>query len=63
MNGFIELRKYSIIHRDIKLSNIFIHDDRIIIGDFGLAKTGNEMANTTLGSPLTMAPEMISGVN
>lgn len=61
MNGFSELRKYNIIHRDIKLSNIFIHDDTIIVGDFGFAKTGKEMTGTKLGTPLTMAPEIIEG--
>lgn len=35
-----ELRKYNVMHRDIKLSNIFINDDTIIIGDFGFSKTG-----------------------
>lgn len=62
MNGFIELRKYKVMHRDIKLSNIFSHDDRIVIGDFGLAKAGTEMSGTRLGTPLTMAPELIEGV-
>lgn len=71
-DGFEELRKQGIIHRDLKLSNIFMHNDRIIIGthesrliqgDFGLAKTGKEMTGTRLGTPLTMAPEMIEGRN
>jgi serine/threonine protein kinase len=68
-DGFEELRKKGVIHRDLKLSNIFMHDDRVIIGtnlipgDFGLAKTGKEMTGTRLGTPLTMAPEMIEGKN
>lgn len=61
MNGFMELRKYHVMHRDLKLSNIFLHDENIVIGDFGFAKTGKEMTGTTLGTPLTMAPEMIKG--
>lgn len=61
MNGFVELRKYNVMHRDLKLSNIFLHDEDIIVGDFGFAKTGKEMTGTTLGTPLTMAPEMING--
>lgn len=63
MNGFMELRKYNVMHRDLKLSNIFLHDETIVIGDFGFAKTGKEMTGTTLGTPLTMAPEMIAGEN
>lgn len=61
MHGFVELRKYKVMHRDIKLSNIFLHNDKIVIGDFGLAKTGKEMSGTKLGTPLMMAPELIEG--
>lgn len=31
------------------------------IGDFGFAKSGIEIAETKLGSPLTMAPELLFG--
>lgn len=31
------LHSKNIIHRDLKLDNIFIHDMKIKIGDFGLA--------------------------
>lgn len=58
MNGFMELRKFSIIHWDLKLSNIFIHDGRILIGDFGISSIGNELCKTKIGTPITMAPEM-----
>jgi serine/threonine protein kinase len=59
MNGFTELRKRKILHRDFKLANIFVNNDQLIIGDFGFAKAGVEMATTKLGSPLTMAPELL----
>ena len=61
MNGFMVLQKKSVIHRDLKLSNIFVNDRTVIIGDFGFAKTGQEMTQTKLGTPLTMAPEIIEG--
>jgi len=32
----------------------------LIIGDFGFAKSGFEMAQTKLGTPLTMAPELLN---
>ena len=59
MNGFRELHKHKIMHRDFKLANIFLNDDKLIIGDFGFAKSGVDMTSTKLGSPITMAPEML----
>ena len=59
MNGFKELHKHKIMHRDFKLANIFLNDDKLIIGDFGFAKGGVDMASTKLGSPITMAPELL----
>lgn len=58
MNGFQVLHKNKIMHRDFKLANIFLNDDTVIIGDFGFAKSGHDMAQTKLGTPLTMAPEL-----
>ena len=50
-----------ILHRDIKPSNIFLDKYyKIKLGDFGLSRkyyTG--YANTILGTPLYMAPEML----
>ena len=59
MNGFQELRKRKILHRDFKLANLFLNDGVLIIGDFGLAKKGFEMASTDCGTPLTKAPELL----
>ena len=63
MNGFQELRKKKVLHRDFKLANLFLHDDALIIGDFGFAKSGNDMAETKLGTPLTMAYEIITATD
>lgn len=60
MNGFKELRKHKVIHRDFKLENIMMHNDTVKIGDFGMAKKGHEIAQTVAGSYLTMAPELLS---
>jgi serine/threonine protein kinase len=39
-DGFEELRKKGVIHRDLKLSNIFMHNDKILIGkDFEVNKS------------------------
>lgn len=60
MNGFQKLREYKVLHRDFKLANIFIHNDTLVIGDFGFAKQGVEMTTTLLGTPLTQAYEIIT---
>ena len=59
-NGFMELRRRKVLHRDIKLENLFMHNKRIIIGDFGFAKKGASMALTKLGTPVTMAYELLN---
>lgn len=59
LNGFAELRERKILHRDFKLANIYLNNDNLVIGDFGFAKSGVEIATTKLGSPLTMAPELL----
>lgn len=47
------------MHWDVKLANMFLFDDRVIIGDFGFAKQGVESTKTRLGTPITMAPELL----
>jgi len=59
LTGFAELHSHKIMHRDFKLANIFLHKGRIVIGDFGFAKAGIEMTDTRLGTPYTMAPEVL----
>jgi serine/threonine protein kinase len=59
MLGFFELHKHKIMHRDFKLANIFLHEGEAVIGDFGFAKSGAEMASTRLGTPYNMAPEIL----
>ena len=57
-DAFVVLRENNIMHRDLKLANIFMHDGQIVVGDFGLAKAGVEMSNTNVGTPVTKAPEL-----
>jgi serine/threonine protein kinase len=59
MAGFMELHSLKIMHRDFKLANIFMHQGSLIIGDFGFAKAGAEIAKTRLGTPYNMAPEIL----
>jgi len=51
----------NIAHRDLKLENIMIHDGICKIVDFGLSKISDQnVYKTSLGTPLTMAPEVIN---
>lgn len=59
-NGFQVLHKNKIMHRDVKLANLFLQDDQIVIGDFGFAKQGVDVTRTKLGTPITMAPELLN---
>jgi len=60
MNAFQTLHRNKIMHRDVKLANIFLQDDKVVIGDFGFAKQGVDVTRTKLGTPITMAPELLS---
>ena len=46
------------MHRDIKLENLFMDGDMVVVGDFGLAKVLDEKVTyTVLGTKPFMAPE------
>lgn len=60
--AFRELRKHQVIHRDLKLSNILVHDGRIKLGDFGSAAKGYEVVRSFVGTFMTMAPELIESM-
>jgi serine/threonine protein kinase len=55
-----ELYKCKIIHRDIKLANMFLHKNNIIVGDFGFAKHDVDSHFSKIGTPYYMAPEVIN---
>lgn len=60
--GFVEIGEKSFLHRDLKLANIFMSDDRAKIADFGFAKKirfASEKEKYNVGSPLYMSPEAL----
>ena len=61
--AFNEMQRHKIIHRDLKLANIFLHNNHIVIGDFGFAKLGVSATGSKLGTPYYMAPEILNQQN
>ena len=59
------LHSKDIIYRDLKPENILLDDEgHICLTDFGLAKYvgNNSKANTFVGTPEYLAPEIITGI-
>ncbi|XP_035993321.1 serine/threonine-protein kinase PLK1 [Fundulus heteroclitus] len=63
LNGVQYLHNNKVIHRDLKLGNIFLNDDmEVKIGDFGLAtkiQFDGERKKTLCGTPNYIAPEVL----
>lgn len=59
------LHAHRVIHRDLKLGNLFINEDMMIkIGDFGLAtklEFEGQRKRTICGTPNYIAPEILDG--
>jgi len=60
--------RQGVVHRDIKPSNIFLHEGEPTLSDFGVARSGADLADarTTLpglavGTPHYMSPEQAAG--
>ena len=64
LKSLSKIHSSGIIHRDIKPSNIFIKNDQIKIGDFGLAtrySTSSLLKSKKIeGTPLYLSPEQMS---
>jgi serine/threonine protein kinase len=56
--GLRYLSENHVIHRDIKVANIFLHNGIAKIADFGFAKfTNSNFKDINIGSPIYMSPE------
>jgi polo-like kinase 1 len=67
INALKYLHSHRIIHRDLKLGNLFLNDKmEIKLGDFGLATKldfDGEKKRTICGTPNYIAPEVLEGRN
>ena len=65
IRGMMALHAKQIIHRDIKPANLFIHYEndkvKLLIGDFGFSKEVINKTKTQVGTPILMAPEVLTG--
>ena len=62
IKGLIFIHQNKIIHRDLKLTNIFVSlDNTIKIGDFGLATNIYDVDNDEVGTYGYIAPEIFKG--
>ena len=55
-----ECHKKKIVHRDVKIDNIFIRGEQYVLGDFGLSgySDGSSSGDIMMGTRVYMAPEV-----
>ncbi|XP_077970155.1 uncharacterized protein LOC120331911 [Styela clava] len=65
VSGIRYMHEQKVLHRDLKTANIFLTKDCCVkIGDFGVSKimsSHNRGANTVLGTPYYISPEICEG--
>lgn len=64
-DAFALMQKHKIVHRDLKVQNVFIKYTKrpefdVKLGDYGFSKElSDDITATQLGTPITMAPEIL----
>ena len=64
-DAFAQMQENKIVHRDLKVQNIFIKYTKrpefdVKLGDYGFSKElSDDITFTRLGTPITMAPEIL----
>ena len=64
-DAFAQMQKHKIVHRDLKVQNVFIKyttrpEFDVKLGDYGFSKElSDDITATKLGTPITMAPEIL----
>jgi serine/threonine protein kinase len=63
IDGLQYVHSQGIVHRDLKLENIFIKNMQLKLGDFGLSALIKDLADkkTICGTPNYLAPEVLKG--
>ena len=63
--GLQHIHDNKVLHRDLKTQNVLItRDNYVKIGDFGISKQLEntvQLANTSLGTPFYLSPEICLG--
>ena len=59
LKGLKAINDQGIIHRDIKLENLFVSNGKLKIGDFGFA-VEKQVTRSIIGTPVNMPPELLN---